>query len=121
MNTSKMRQKAGSLRKERDVLELQIMKFRKKIVEGSLYERYTQCGKGDCKCMKGKPHGPFLYMSGFKDGKNIYHYVGKKEDVHVVEGLRRYKEFQRCLEKLRKINKELNGLWSEYREGLIKL
>lgn len=120
MDTSKTRQKIVRLREERDALEDQLMSVRGKLVEGCLYERYTQCRKGNCKCTKGKPHGPFLYMSLIRRGKSKYRYVGKKEDRQIVDGLRRHKEFYLLLKRLRKTYKKTNDLWGQYRKGLIK-
>lgn len=120
MDISRIRQAIARLRKERDQLETWLMGIRGKLVEGCLSERYTECRKGNCKCTKGEPHGPFLYMSVNVKGKIKYRYVGKKEDKKIVEGLRRYKTFQSKLEKLRKTGKELNVLWNKLREGLLK-
>lgn len=120
MDPSRIRQETAKLRKERDLIEQKIMRFRGKLVEGCLSERYTQCRKGNCKCTRGEPHGPFLYMSVKIKGKIRYRYVGKREDQQIVEGLRRYKEFQSKLGKTRKISQEINELWNKLRKELLK-
>ena len=38
------------------------------ILKGSLIERFTVCGRPGCRCLEGKKHGPYLYVSVF-DGK----------------------------------------------------
>lgn len=120
MDIPRIRQRIARLRDERAKLEEQLMNLRLKLVEGCLSERYTECRKGNCKCTRGEPHGPFLYMSAKERGKIRYRYVGKKEDRKIVEGLRRYKDFQLSLGKLRKTNHKINMLWNEYRRGLVK-
>lgn len=120
MEASKIRQRIRSLKGERERLEQAAMETRGKLVMGSLLERYTECRKGNCKCTRGEPHGPFLYMAVYIKGKLRHRYVGKAEDGPLVEGLRRYKRFQSRLERIRKVNKELNTLWNELRKGLIK-
>lgn len=120
MEAAKIKQRIRQLKGERDGLEAAIMKFRRKLVAGTLLERYTECRKGNCKCTRGEPHGPFLYMAVYIKGKLRHRYVGKAEDKSVVEGLRRYRGFQTRLERIRKINKELNVLWNRLRKELLK-
>ena len=120
MDVSRIRQEIRRLRDERDDLEQRLMALRGKLVEGCLSRRYTECRKGNCKCTRGEPHGPFLYMTVKKGGKIKYRYVGKAEDLPIVEGLRRYKSFQSKLERTREIAGELNELWNKLREGLVK-
>lgn len=120
MDASTIRQRVAKLRNERDGLELQVMGFRRKLVEGCLRERHTECRQGNCKCTRGEPHGPFLYAAMNIGGKIKYRYVGKKEDQKIVEGLRRYKCFQSKLERIRKINNEINNLWNKLRKELLK-
>lgn len=120
MNSSRIRQEVVRLMRERESGELQLLHLRGNLTEGCLSERYTECRKGNCKCTRGKPHGPFLYMSVKVKGKVKYRYVGKREDWKIVEGLRRYKEFQSKLGKVRKINREIDDLWNQLRKELIK-
>lgn len=118
MDKSMIRQRVAKLRVERDVLERGLLGLRGKLVVGCLSERYTECRKGNCKCTRGEPHGPFLYMSVNVQGKNKYRYVGKEKDRPIVAGLRRYKDFQSKLEKVRVVNKEINDLWNKLRRSL---
>lgn len=120
MNASRIRQKIRRLKGERERVESQLMGFKGELAEGCLSERYTECRKGNCKCTKGKPHGPFLYMSVKVKGKVKYFYVGKKEDQKKVKGLRRYKEFQSRLAEARKINAAISVLWNTLRKELLK-
>lgn len=120
MEASKVRQKLALLLRERNFLEQKLLNTRGKLIEGCLSSRFTECRKGNCKCTRGQPHGPFLYMSTKVKGRLKYYYVGKKEDLKIVEGLRQYKQFQSKLERIRKINKEINTLWNQLRKELLK-
>lgn len=120
MEASKIRQKLALLLKERNFLEQELLNTRTRLIKGCLSKRYTECRKGNCKCTKGQPHGPFLYMSVKVKGRLKYYYVGKKEDIKIVEGLMRYKQFQSKLARIRKINKEINLLWCKLRKELVK-
>lgn len=120
MDLARIRKKISILLVERQRLEQGLLKFRRKMVKGSLFQVYTACRKGNCRCTKGQKHGPFLYMNTYIKGKLRQRYIGKKEDRPAVEGLQRYKSFQRKLEKIRAINKRLSDLWNEYRKELIK-
>ena len=120
MGASTVRKEVSVLLARREGLEDGLLKFRGKMVKGSLFEIYTACRKGNCRCTKGKKHGPFLYMGTYVNGKKAQRYVGKAGDRQTVEGLRRYKSFQSKLEEARKINVRLNKLWNELKKDLLK-
>lgn len=120
MDLAEIRKAISILLAERKALEQQLLKFRRRMVKGSLFEVYTACRKGNCRCTKGQKHGPFLYMNTYVRGKLRQCYVGKKEDQSIVEGLRRYKNFQRKLERVRAINQKISDLWNKLRKELLK-
>ncbi|MPY88206.1 MAG: hypothetical protein GEU99_09805 [Luteitalea sp.] len=40
------------------------------VLRASLIERFTQCGKPGCKCMRGEKHGPATYLTvSYAQGK----------------------------------------------------
>lgn len=119
MEIAKIRKTVALRLRERYGLEQQLLHFRNKMVQGSLLQIYTACRKGNCRCTKGKKHGPFLYMSTYIKGKKAQRYVGKKTDRLLVEKLRRYHDFQKKLERSRKLSRELSALWNKYRKELI--
>jgi len=41
------------------------------------------CGKPGCRCMEGKPHGPFWYLSRRIEGKTRYTYIPKDKAKEV--------------------------------------
>ena len=67
---------------------------RGEIVKGSLVMRATRCGRSGCKCAKGEKHGPYLYVSVFREGRTRSVYVPQ----HLEGEVRRWVENARQLE-----------------------
>ena len=44
--------------------------YRGHLLKGSMVRYYNVCGKKDCRCKKGKRHGPYLYVSVYEGKKN---------------------------------------------------
>ena len=70
------------------------------------------CGKEDCRCARGVPHGPYPYLVEFKEGKRLERYLGASwsppEGMVPAERFRalmaelrmRRERFERLLERL---------------------
>ncbi len=78
------------------------------VLRGSLMERYLTCGHPDCKCTRGKRHGPVWYLSLTLDQS---HRSGCTVPGDQVEQVRRwienYHQVKENLEKISDINREL--------------
>lgn len=120
MDLPEIRKKISLLQKERSFLENNLMQIRSKMEAGSLFQIYTACRKGNCKCIRGEKHGPFLYLSQKVDGKLKQRYVGKKIDESTVKKVRTYMQYQDKLAALRKIYGKIDTLFNQYREILIE-
>ena len=78
------------------------------VLRASLIERFTQCGKAGCKCMRGKKHGPAYYLA-------VSYAKGKTRQVYVPRALRplaetwvhNYHHALTVLEEMSSINLEL--------------
>jgi len=66
---SEIRQQIVWLREERKRLEDSLFRPRK-MIRASLTFLPNYCGKKDCRCKRGFPHGPYPYLSEKKEGKN---------------------------------------------------
>lgn len=64
------------------------------IMKGSLVMRATRCGRPGCKCAQGEKHGPYLYVSVFREGRTRSVYVPQRLEGEV----RRWVESARQLE-----------------------
>lgn len=120
MDLSEIRKKISLLQKERNLLENNLMQIRFKMEVGSLFQIYTACRKGNCRCTLGEKHGPFLYLSQKVDGKLKQRYVGKDSDKPTVKKVRNYMQYQDKLAAWRKIYKKIDTLFNQYREILIE-
>jgi len=119
MDISKLRQKVSVLRIERKKLEDKLLSFRGEMLPYYLKEYYFPCGKVNCKCKKGKLHGPFLYIVGKEGDKRIFQYV-KRKDIHTIEKTAgSYKRYQKTLAEIRKINKTISDSFNQIRKELI--
>lgn len=87
----------------------------------SLIRRTTQCRKGDCKCTRGKPHGPFLYLSARIRGKTAYRYLRQADGTAIAPLCAEYKNFQRRLRKLRSQQAAILIAYARLRGSLIRL
>jgi len=82
---SDIRQKIVWLREDRKKLENSLSRP-KKMIRASLVFLPNYCGKKDCRCKKGFPHGPYPYLSERRKGKTRMTYV-KKRDLPEIKKL----------------------------------
>ncbi len=109
---SLFRQKAARLIAERQVLEKTLMQH-KRLLRGSLLERPKFCGKPGCKCTKGQPHPPSLYLSRLVQGVVRQVFIRAADHERAKRQGLSYKEFRQALRRWRAIDKELNQIWEE--------
>jgi len=77
-------------------------------LRASLIERYTQCGKPGCKCMRGEKHGPAYYLAvSYAKGRTRQIYVPKDLKPLVEQWVRNYHQAMSVLEEISGINLEL--------------
>ena len=109
---SRLRQKALQLITERQHLENILMQHQR-LLRGSLLERPKFCGKAGCKCTKGQPHPPSLYLSRLVKGTVRHLFIRAKDHERARKEALSYKEFRQALRNWRAIEKELNQIWEE--------
>ncbi len=77
-------------------------------VRGTLVERYQECGKPNCRCHKGSPHGPYFYLvTTLAPGKTRTILVPPEEVPHVRKWVANFKRFKGGMERITEINTEL--------------
>ena len=84
-----------------------------RLLRGSLLERPKFCGKAGCKCTKGQPHPPSLYLSRLVKGTVRHLFIRAKDHELARKEALSYKEFRQALRHWRVIAKELNQIWEE--------
>ena len=112
MDKENIKETIYRLRKERQLLEVHLLNTGKQMAVW-ITKQYTYCKKGNCKCTKGYPHGPFHYLF-FRQGDKVVHRYIPKDKLSKIEGLANtYKIYNEKLARLNKINKEIDKLLRE--------
>jgi hypothetical protein len=109
---SRLRQNAFRLFTERQHLENILMQHQR-LLRGSLLDRPKFCGKSGCKCTKGQPHPPSLYLSRLVKGDVRHLFIRAADHERARKEALSYKEFRQALRRWRAIEKELNQIWEE--------
>lgn len=102
-----MRKRLWELNKRRGILQKELL-LPKEMIYGVFYEKTNKCGNSICQCHKGgERHGPYHYLNFRYKGKQKMVLV-KKEDLEKVNmRARNYREYQKKLAEIRKINEEI--------------
>lgn len=98
-----------ALRRRREFLLKQI-KISPDLLRASYVERFSTCGKKQCRCHHGGPkHGPFYYFTQALGVGRMNKFLLKSEAqrVQARAGIDHYRELQQQLEELSQINSEL--------------
>jgi hypothetical protein len=78
------------------------------VLRASLIERFVQCGKAGCKCMRGEKHGPAYYLAvSYAQGRTRQVYVPKDLRPVAERWVRNYHQAMNVLEEISSINLEL--------------
>ena len=78
------------------------------VLRATVVERYTQCGKGNCKCMHGKKHGPAYYLAvSYAQGRTRTVYIPKALRPVAETWVRNYRQALDVLEEVSTIDLEL--------------
>jgi len=60
------------------------------MIRGCLHSVYKKCGNPNCRCAKGKKHGPYWVLSRKEGAKRKLIYLEKVYDVEKVKNYQRY-------------------------------
>lgn len=78
------------------------------VLRASLIQRFTQCGKPGCKCMRGEKHGPAYYLTvSYAQGRTRQIYVPKDLQPLAQQWVHNYHQAISVLEEISGINLEL--------------
>jgi len=95
---------------ERQRLERFLM-ARQRLLRGSLLERPKFCGKPGCKCTRGEPHPPGLYLSRRVGDTARHLFIRSADHERARREALNYKEFRQALRRWRGIGNDLNRIW----------
>ncbi len=115
--TSHYVNKIERLFEERNRLE-RILLEQKRLIKGSVIQRYKKCGRKECHCaVEGKMHGPYLYLSRRIDGKTRLKRIGAAEEAWVTRCASNYREFRKARERMVKITSTIMDLINRLEEA----
>jgi hypothetical protein len=77
------------------------------VLAGALVTQTRRCGKPDCSCADGQPHGPYAYFRPRPQGRGRLKYVPAALTDLVRRYLRRHEEIDTALGEISAINAEL--------------
>jgi hypothetical protein len=98
-----------SLRQRKDYL-LSQLKIDPDLLRASFVERYSVCGKKNCRCRHGGgKHGPFYYLTQCLAAGKIAKFLLKSQNQQqqAQQGVAHYRQLLEQLEELSQINTEL--------------
>jgi uncharacterized protein DUF6788 len=78
------------------------------VLRATVIERFTQCGKGNCKCMRGEKHGPAYYLAvSYAKGRTRQVYIPKTLRPVAETWVQNYHQALAVLEEVSSIDLEL--------------
>jgi hypothetical protein len=96
------------LRRQRQALIQRLPPLARRVVRGSLIERYLPCGKPGCRCASGRGHGPKYYLSvSYPQGRPQLQYLSQQQHAQVPALLKNFQQVRHLLEQICDINREL--------------
>jgi len=116
---SRIRQRVYHLQKEKGAIVWNLLNS-KPMILGSFYKVYRTCGHANCCCKRGKKHGPFWALSKSLKGKRSLKMVKQKDIEAVREKALSYKNFQKGLAKIHKLNNELDNFLEKVKQSYLE-
>jgi hypothetical protein len=78
---------------------------------GAICEQFIRCGKPNCRCSRGKLHGPYFYMF-YREGSRLRKVYVRREDVE------KFREARESKRKNRNLVNQGNKLLRDLRSAL---
>lgn len=92
-----------------------------KMIKGSLIEVWKRCSNRECRCYKkNERHGPYLFLMEPYEGRHRTRHVRRKDWARVKRGVERYRQFQKDMAEIRKINEKIFTILKEIRDTHVK-
>ena len=106
---SALRQQLRALDQQRVAGLEQLLELRD-LFAASLSVVHRTCGKANCICTRGQPHGPYYYLSIQSGGRNDRYHVSQEEAQRMGPAIDRYRLFVRGLRQLRALDRKIETL-----------
>ena len=116
MNKEEIRSAIYKLQGERRQLERIVLNTGKQLPVW-ITSQYTYCKKGNCKCTRGQPHGPFYYIFFKMAGKVVHKYLPENKFNSISGQANAYKSYNQRIARINKINKEIETLLKQHQQN----
>ena len=105
-NISSLRKNIASLEAQRKKIIAYLLNAHD-MVDGSIYTVYKKCGSKNCKCAKGKLHGPFNYLSRKINGRTKLTFVRRADEPGIEKMAQDYRKYITHMARLNKIDRKI--------------
>jgi len=105
-NISSLRKNIVSLEAQRKKIIAYLLNAHD-MVDGSIYTVYKKCGNKNCRCAKGKLHGPFNYLSRKINGRTKLTFVRRADEPGIEKMAQDYRKYITHMARLVKIDKKI--------------
>jgi hypothetical protein len=117
LHVDTLREKVRARLAAQRLLVRELLRLREQLA-GSLFVRYSTCGKSGCACAAGERHGPYYVLStGPGRGKGFRQLSGR-ELQEARQMVLRHRRFRSGLVRLRKLNVDLTLLLGRYQRAM---
>jgi hypothetical protein len=116
MNKEEIRSAIYKLQGERRRLERILLNTGRQLPVW-ITSQYTYCKKGNCKCTRGQPHGPFYYAFFKKAGKVAHRYIPEDKIDSISAQANAYRGYNGRIARINKINKEIDAFLKQHQKN----
>lgn len=119
MRPQRLRKRIEKLDRDRRTILHKLM-HPEEMVAGSVYEVHKKCGNPNCRCARGRKHGPFACLSVTKSGRRKLIFVRREDEPWVKVQAAKYREYQKMMARVRKMNDTILELLKQLRDSMLK-
>ncbi len=109
VRASALRQRLRGLDAQRAACLARLLRLRD-LFAASISLVYRTCGKRGCVCTRGRPHGPYFFLSIQSGGRNDRDHVSREVAGKMQPAIDRYREFVQGLRQLRSLDRQIESL-----------
>ena len=78
-------------------------------LNGTLVMKYVKCGRPNCECQRGKPHGKYAYIKTTdENGKQTFKYIKTEDKERLIPLYEDNKRYKKAIATVNKLKKELS-------------
>jgi hypothetical protein len=119
MDSEAIRQRVRTKLQEQRALVEELLRRREQLA-GSLFVRFSVCGKEGCVCRSGRRHGPYYVLSTRSAGRGGFAYLDEQQVAEARALVKAYREYRRGMHRLARVGGQLVLLLRRYQEATMR-